>query len=480
VSRYHLRADYRKVMFSIERAGVTAALKKLIQTVFRVDRWPELIGPRVQQAREVLHFALQRTDELHLAQVAGALTFTTVLSLVPLLAVALSLFTAFPLFADFRVALEKNVLRELLPAQYSPMILRYLNDFADKATQLTAAGLIFLLITALSMVLTVDRVFNDIWQVRTRRSLVQRALLYWGLLTLGPLAIGASLSAASFVASMSAGWTARLPDWLDAVLRYTPFVLGTLAVASAYVVVPQRRVLWRDALTGALVAAILGELMREGFAWYIRTGTVASIYGAFAALPLFLIWVYLSWLVILFGAAIAATLPRLRATRFADERRAGNRFVTAVALLRTLAQAKTHGADDGRMPLELLATTVRAFAPDIEGTLSELERLGYVSRLSGAHEGTWLLTCDPSVTTLEAAFRRFAIDPANSLARGDPQGLGAWLQQSLRADWIARPMNEVLSIPVGPEVSPQAGTTDTTSAAAHSTSAPASRSVQRA
>ncbi|MGE5337287.1 MAG: YihY family inner membrane protein [Gemmatimonadota bacterium] len=421
------------------RAFVVDTLRALL----RVDQWQRRFGPQLQRARDVLRFALRRAYDVRLAQVAGGLTFTTVLSLVPLLAVALSLFTAFPLFAEFRVSLEKDLLRGLLPEQYAPLILRYLNDFASKAGRLTAFGLIFLVFTALSMILTVDRIFNDIWRVQRRRPLVQRVLLYWSLLTLGPIVIGASLSATSYVMSMSAGWTTQLPAALRAVLELTPFVLGVSAVAATYVVVPNRKVMWRDAAVGALVAAVMGELMRDGFAWYIKAGTVANIYGAFAVLPLFLMWVYLSWLVILFGAAIAATAPMLRATRFADEVRAGNSFITAVALLRALHDARSRGDNDGRIPLATLARAVRTAPDEAERLLMALEELGYVSRLGGTQAGAWLLTGDPARLNLVAAFRRFAVDPANSLAAGDAEGIGAWMDEGMSADWIARPLSEI-------------------------------------
>lgn len=415
-----------------------------IRALLRVDQWPQRFGPALTRASDVLRFSLQRAREVRLAQVAGALTFTTVLSLVPLLAVALSLFTAFPLFEQFRVSLEQQVLRGLLPEQYAPMIVRYLNEFTAKAGGLTAFGLLFLLMTALSMVLTVDRVFNDIWRVRARRPLLQRVLLYWSLLTLGPLVVGASLSAASYVVSSSEGWSARLPGVLLTVLQYTPFVLGVSAMAAAYVAVPHRKVQWRDAAVGAVIAALLGELMRAGFAWYIRTGTIAGIYGAFAVLPLFLVWIYLSWLVILFGAAIAATAPLLRAARFADAARPGNDFITAVALLHVLLNARRRGDDGGRLPLRVLAYAVRTAPEDAEQILIALEKLGYVAPLAGLHAGSWLLACDPARTSLVAAFGRFAVDPANSLATRDSKGLGRWVEAGLRADWIARPLDEAL------------------------------------
>ena len=404
----------------------------------RVERWPQRVWPRIEHAREVLAFAARRAREARLAQVAGSLTFTTTLSIVPLVAVALSVFAAFPLFAEYRIALEKLLLRELLPPQSSATILRYLNDFTANAARLTAYGLAFLLVTALLMIHTVDRVLNDIWGVQARRRVLARILVYWALLTLGPLAIGASLSATSYVLAVSG---APLPKAgaLRALLDLAPFVLGGLALAALYVVVPNRRVHWHDALIGGFVASALGEALSHGFGLYIRTGTLAGIYGAFSAVPLFLLWVYLSWYAVLFGAAIAATAPLLRTTRFADERRAGNRFLTAVALLRVLLQAREAGTDDGRVDAASLARAVRFADDGTERLLAELEDLGYVSRLDGAHAGKWLLTCEAGRTTLAPLFARLAVDPGNSLLTAQPE-LRRWLDAGLGANWLHQPL----------------------------------------
>jgi len=400
------------------------------------------IGPGLDHAREVLNFAAHRARDVRLPQVAASLTFTTVLSLVPLLAVLLAVFTVFPLFADLRAAFERNVLRELLPPQHASLILRYLNEFAAKAGGLTAVGLAFLVVTALAMIYTVDRVLNDIWQVRAQRPLLQRLLVYWTLLTLGPLLVAASVSATSYLLSMSPA-SARRTGLLSVALDYGPLLLSGLAFSALYVIVPARRVLWRDALTGGFAAALLGEALRDLFTAYLRTGTIGSIYGAFAVVPLFLLWVYLVWFAILFGAAIAATAPRLRSTRFADERRAGNRFLTSVALLRVLLAARA-GGDGGRVALDDLARAVRTYPEETERLLDELEGLGYVSAIEGAQATHWLLTCDPQVRTLREAFARLALDPANTLAARDPEGLGAWAARALAADWVNQPLAQLV------------------------------------
>lgn len=397
------------------------------------------IRPLVEAAREALDFAGRRARDVRLAQVAGSLTFTTMLSIVPLLAVVLSLLTAFPLFTELRGTLEKTLLRGLLPDQYAVLILRYLNEFTTKAARLTALGLGFLFVTAMLMILTVDRVLNDLWQVRSRRPLVQRVLIYWTLITLGPLLVAASLSVSSYLFSMSRGLVGQLPGLLSAVLDYLPLVLSGFAYAALYVVVPARRVLWRDALIGGFAASIAGEVMKDAFGLYIRAGTVTTVYGAFAVLPLFLLWVYVSWFVVLFGAAIAATLPQLRVGRFSDERRAGNRFITAVALLCALLDAKLGGREAGRRSLEELALAVHTAPGEAEALLLELSRLDYVSRLD---DGRWLLTCDPDTTDLVPVFARLAIDPGNTLLLREP-ALQPWLREGMNADWINRPLSQI-------------------------------------
>ncbi len=403
--------------------------------------------PWFKAVREAALFAVRRAREVRLQQVASSLTFTTFLSIVPLFAVALALFAAFPLFAEFREALQ-TLIQKTLPAQISTTVLRYITEFAQQATRLTAVGLLLLGLAALAMVMTVDRVLNDIWQVHERRPFGQRMTIYWAIITLGPVLIGASLTASSYLWSLSEDAVVRMPKLLRNVLDYAPLVLSGIAYSALYVFVPNRLVRWRDALIGGFVAAILAELLKVGFAMFISRGSVRSIYGAFAVLPLFLLWVYLSWYALLFGAAIAATLPRLRSTRFADDERAGNAFVTALALLRELMAAR-------RTTVPVLGTLelgrrARTDPVDCERLLERLERLGYVRRLAAARRrgdsSEWLLTCDPAATSLRPAFERFGVDPANSLLGLDRDGLGTVLANWMsNDDWLNAPLQLSLS-----------------------------------
>ncbi len=401
----------------------------------------------LKRAHDVAIFAQRRAHDVKMAQVSGSLTFTTTLTIVPLFAVALALFTAFPLFVEFRGAVENAVLKAL-PGQISDTVLGYINEFALKATRLTAVGLIFLTVTAIAMMVTFDRVMNDIWRVKNLRPLTQRVLIYWAILTLGPLLIGASLSANKYVWSLSGDALQQLPKTIRAMLDYVPVILSGFAYAALFVFVPNRAVAWRDALIGGFIAAIMAEIFRHSFGEFVSRGTTGSIYGAFAVLPLFLIWIYLSWYVVLFGAAIAATLPRLRATRFTDEMLAGNQFITSVALLKALLRTK-QGKTPAVRPAEL-ARQIRMSVDDSEQLLEALEKLGYVRRLAVPHTGRrgehdWMLICDENAMTLKPLFEHFAVDPANSLMNTDALGLRELRTRWFQSEWLQAPLAEELA-----------------------------------
>ena len=406
-----------------------------------LDRYPWL-----KRAHDVAIFAQRRARDVKMAQVAGSLTFTTTLTIVPLFAVALALFTVFPLFVELRGAVENAVLKAL-PGQISDTVLGYINQFALKATRLTAVGLIFLAVAAIAMMVTFDRVMNDIWRVKNRRSLTQRVLIYWAILTLGPLLIGASLAASSYVWAQSGDTVSDLPRWLRGSIDYVPAILSGFAYAALFVYVPNRRVAWRDALIGGFIAAVLAEIFKHAFGEFVSRGTTGSIYGAFAALPLFLIWIYLSWYAVLFGAAITATLPRLRATRFADEMLAGNQFVTSVALLKALLQAKQ--SKSPAVPPAELARQIRMSVDETDALLEALEKLGYVRRLAVTRSGRrgehdWILICDENSMTLKPLFEHFAVDPSNSLLNTDALGLRALRARWFQSDWLKAPLADEL------------------------------------
>jgi membrane protein len=233
------------------------------------------------------------------------------LSVVPLLAVSFALLTRFPALGGLHEAIQSHLLQGLLPAEIARTVLRYLGRFAANANSLTLLGFALVVATALALLLTVENALNRIWQVRKDRPVFKRLGLFVLLLALGPIALGASFWATASVLKASAGWLRTLPPAAAFVVSLWPVLLGALALAACYWFVPNTRVRKRDALAGGFLAAACLELGKRGFAAYLATvPTYRVVYGAFAALPVFLLWVYLSWLVVLAGAVVAANLPR--------------------------------------------------------------------------------------------------------------------------------------------------------------------------
>ncbi|TAM83778.1 MAG: YihY family inner membrane protein, partial [Candidimonas sp.] len=308
-----------------------------------IGKWPESTG-------KVLRYAARRAAEKELPQVAASLTFTTVLAIVPLLAIVLALFTAFPLFDDFRIALESFLTANLMPPTVSQNVMGYLSQFAAQASRLTAIGLLFLLVTSTLLMATVEKAFNRIWHVTRRPPLRRRMLVYWAILTLGPILAGASLWATAAIARASFGRSAQMAAGLGLALSFIPLAVTGIGFATLFVTVPNRRILWKDAFAGGFCTAIALSVMKAGFAYYlVRFPSYTVIYGTFATLPIFLLWIYLSWMAVLFGATITATLPLLRLRLWDESRQAGAAFVAAIETLTLLRDAR-RGTPPGHSP----------------------------------------------------------------------------------------------------------------------------------
>ncbi|CAM4062298.1 YihY family inner membrane protein [Bordetella tumulicola] len=384
------------------------------------SRPPPAARPRVPwitRLGQVFRFAAQRAAEERLLQVASSLTFTTVLGLVPMLAVVLSLFTAFPVFQDFRLALENFLTTSLMPPAVSDNIMNYLNQFARQATRLTAIGGGFLVVTSILLLMTIDKTFNDIWHVTRQRPLPQRALVYWAVVTLGPVVAGASLWATSFLARESMGLVRDVPEIMSLAISFLPLVLTGLGFAALFVVVPNRHVYWRDAMVGGFGTAIVLELMKAAFAYYLTTfPTYTVIYGAFATLPIFLLWIYLSWLAVLFGATVAASVPLIRLGRWQINRSPGAPFIDALAVLRSLHAAQGH-QPAGRS-MSALAKRLRLHHDELNTVLEQLERLGLIARTA---DQRWILACDPRKISLEPIIDHFLLDRQQPRLHDDPQ-----------------------------------------------------------
>ena len=322
----------------------------------------------------------RRFREDHLALTASSLTFTTLISLVPLVTVMLALFTAFPIFARFQVALQQYFLQSLVPDNIARPVLMALTQFAGKANKLGGAGLVVLGLTALALVFTIDRTLNGIWRVPKPRPLAQRVLVYWTALTLGPLLLGASLSLTSLALSASSGLINGMPGGLGLLLGAVEFALLAGGMAALYRFVPNTHVRWQHAWAGGVFAAVGFELAKRAVVWYVTlVPTFSVLYGAFATLPILLLWVYLSWVIVLLGAVIAAYAPSLamRVVRLPD--RPGEDFALALAVLQLLNQSRS--SEQPGLSAESLAGGLRVDPLQVEPVLEALLALGWCGRL---------------------------------------------------------------------------------------------------
>ena len=247
---------------------------------------------------------------------ASALSFSALLALAPMVAIAFSMLSMFAATASFGEEMQDFIYRNLVPAT-GDEVRQYLDQFASQVGALTAIGLLTFLLTTLLLLFSIEESFNDIWRIKKGRTIGQRLTVYWAMVTLGPILMGASLSLSTYLLStqiiQGSEWEAQTRSLG---LRLLPFLIEVLAFLLLYSTMPNKHVSWRAAAWGALVAALLFELSKRLFSLFILNfNNYEVIYGALATIPIFLIWIYLSWLVTLFGAEIVASLdeePQLK------------------------------------------------------------------------------------------------------------------------------------------------------------------------
>lgn len=374
----------------------------------RANATEHLVGNR-GKFMKIGRFALRHAAEKNLTQVAASLTFTTVLGVVPLLAVVLSLFTAFPLFNEFRLALENFLTSNLMPPAVSEHVMGYLNEFAAKASGLTAIGSLALIVTSIMLIRTIDDAFNSIWQVEHQRPIRQRILVYWAIISLGPILTGASLWASATMAQQSLDYLGHTTAASNVALSLMPVLLTGLGFTGLFMGVPNCRVFWKDALAGGFITAIVLELMRVGFAYYLlRFPSYTIIYGAFATVPIFLLWIYMSWLAILGGAALAALLPAIRQRHWDIQHYPGSAFIDAINVLACLWSTQGHNRPS--QTLQSLAQLANIQPTELGRVLHVLKDLGYVADSESNDTEVWILSCDPRTARLQPLVDALLID----------------------------------------------------------------------
>lgn len=400
------------------------------------------------QVRDLFRFAGRRFNEERLPQIAGSLTFTTVLALVPMLTIAFAIFTTFPLFNTFRASLEAYFIKSLMPKTIANTILGYLSQFSMQATKLSAVGAVFLIVTAVSMIAMIDRTFNQIWRVKTKRPFAQRILVYWATVTLGPLLIGVSMTVTSYLFVATKGVVNYVPFISVAFYTLISVLLTTGAFTLLYVAVPNRLIDWRDAACGGLLAAIAFEITKRLFVIFVaKFPTYTIVYGALAAMPIFLVWIYLGWLITLTGAMVAAALPIVKYERWWHVAAPGSAFVDAMALLAELYHARVL-SESAIVDARMLRAKTRLGFDESENLLQRMLDAGWVGRIKAAPpkriqfgkriiEGLdrWVLLANPDHLKLADVYRLFVFDASGNaaLAKQVESAVEQGLNQTLTA-----------------------------------------------
>jgi len=343
-------------------------------------RWLKAFGHHLWQ-----HFREDRSLEA-----AGALSYTSLLALVPLMAVMFGVISAFPVFDRWADELEAYIFANFVPAA-GDQVREYLQEFVGRTAGLTGAGTVFLIFTAILLMATIEKSLNRIWRVRAQRRLASRLVTYWAVLTLGPLLMGASLAMTSYLAALPLLAPEAVRGVLQgAVLSMTPFFVALVSFALIFIIVPNRRVLWRHALAGALLSALLFEGAKGGFVWYVTNfPTYERLYGALATVPIFLVWIYVSWVVVLLGASVAAALTTFNYHRADWVWPSRHELALAIRLLGHFWQAQRRGLalSNG----ELLRRESAASDVQLQRLLGYFHDAGLIHR---DDDGDWLLSAD--------------------------------------------------------------------------------------
>jgi len=338
------------------------------------------------RARRLLKHVWVHFKEDRCLEEAASLSYTSLLSMVPLMAVIFGVVAAFPVFGEISTKLQAFMLQNFMPAT-GEQIEPYLNEFLDSVSSLTLPGIVTLVVTALLLMFRIEVAFNRIWRVVSARSITNRIVMYWAVLTLGPLLIGVAVALSAQKVLKTLGIEEGLaPGWAHVGI----FFLTWIVFAMMFLLVPNRRVQFRNALAGAFLSAVLFEVARLGFLAYVSNANYNVIYGALATIPLFLLWLYIVWTVVLFGASLAASL-----TTFSEKVGADGdwpdkwAFQLCYRVVGHLWREQRKG--ESLSTLELLKLEGRASERQLVKILQQLLKAHIVTR---SHDERWILARD--------------------------------------------------------------------------------------
>ncbi|HEU4774090.1 MAG TPA: YihY family inner membrane protein [Lysobacter sp.] len=357
-------------------------------------RWSECVRDRARVG-SFLRFLARRVLDDNLFQAAGALSYTTVFALVPLSMVVFGVLSAFPVFAVWSERLSDYIFSNFVPSA-ARSVEDYLLQFSTNAGQLTTAGIVALVVSVLITLNGVEATFNRIWRVKAARPQLSRFLVYWTVLTLGAIMAAASLALSARFFALSVFSTGAGHVLQELVLRAAPMALELLAFAAIYRVVPHRTVHWRHAFAGALLATCAFELVRWGLGVYLGTfGNYSKIYGTLAFVPIFMMWIFLSWVGVLMGASLASSSSAFRYQPVAMRLPLGYEMYGLLRLLARFNEARGHGNglhSDDILRLEPILTDAL-----VQEMLAQLCDINVVRR---AEDGEWLLSRDLDTLSL--------------------------------------------------------------------------------
>lgn len=358
--------------------------------------------------KEVIVFLWRRMGALRLPQVAGSLSYTTVLSLVPLLVIVLSILTILPQFQGFQKEIQNFMTENLMPARMSKVVMQQITTFTERSSRLSLVGGVFLIFSSLSTMAIIDRAFDDIWQIKKRPSFRRNVAIYWAVLTLGPFVFSGALLLINYLMhSLNFNNIPVLGPLLSWLL---PFVLSMFAFAALYVFVPNRKVLWKDALVGGFVAAVIFLLLSKSFSAVFKAFSgYAILYGAFSIIPAFFLWLYVLWWGILFGAGITANLPILKFERWRREAKPGGRLPEALMVLYLLYQ--TQKSPTHTMSWDALQQQIKLNSEELAFIMERLQELGWVGKVQRVDGGFgWALIGDSEQIKLADVYDAFVFD----------------------------------------------------------------------
>lgn len=323
-------------------------------------------------------------------EAAGALSYTSLLALVPLMAVMLGVISAFPVFDQWAKDVETYIFSNFVPAA-GDTVHQYITEFVGRTAGLTGAGTAFLIVTAILLMASIEKNLNRIWRVRTQRQPVNRLVIYWAVLTLGPLLVGASLGLTSYFAALPLLAPEIVRGLLqELLLKTAPFFVALIGFALVFIVVPNRRVRWRHALAGAFVSAVMFESAKAGFVFYVTNfPTYERLYGALATIPLFFVWIYVSWAVVLLGASVAAALTTFQYRRADGGWPARRELQLALRLMGHFWQAQRRGQS-----LSVTDLMDRERAADDEQLNRILAWFHDARFIHADDDGDWMLSAD--------------------------------------------------------------------------------------